>query len=250
MCNEDYIYHPEELESAEKEKRPILLSQLFRYDHLQHNIPLGSLVEVDIEVVQHGSDGVEVNLKGRCKLFVVRHHRDCDGTPLYVLSDIPVVVPTQTFSDQWFKYQAIAQVYQTGINESRLKLLEVKGHCLLRLGKWLECNMLNAKELVFCVHSLEEREGEAVDYPCEECKGFNIITLCPAAYWEKYECLPDYPIDDEVEDLMPKGYGLYGCCEETQWYARKSKEEIVRELTALGLSESKVMEKFLTGCWE
>lgn len=43
---------------------------------LQHNIPLGALVEVNYE---YGDmNGV--------RLFVVNHSRDCDGTPLYDLS--------------------------------------------------------------------------------------------------------------------------------------------------------------------
>lgn len=42
---------------------------------LQHNIPIGTLVEVDIEYSdQHG-----------IRAFVCEHTRDCDGTPLYAL---------------------------------------------------------------------------------------------------------------------------------------------------------------------
>jgi hypothetical protein len=41
-----------------------------------HKIPLGSLVEISCDYVEeHG-----------CRLFVVNHSRDCDGTPLYDLS--------------------------------------------------------------------------------------------------------------------------------------------------------------------
>ena len=39
---------------------------------VKHKIPLGSLVEVDIE--GHEENGV--------RLFVISHDRDCDGTPL------------------------------------------------------------------------------------------------------------------------------------------------------------------------
>jgi hypothetical protein len=50
----------------------------------QHNIPLGSLVEIfspedetwnEPEDIMHG-----------LRLWVTGHHRDCDGTPLYALS--------------------------------------------------------------------------------------------------------------------------------------------------------------------
>ena len=45
-----------------------------------HNIPIGALVEVDFD---------DSYLDSKCcglRLFVVRHDRDCDGTPLYGLS--------------------------------------------------------------------------------------------------------------------------------------------------------------------
>lgn len=38
---------------------------------MPHTIPVGSLVELDDDCV---------------RLYVVAHHRDCDGTPLYALS--------------------------------------------------------------------------------------------------------------------------------------------------------------------
>lgn len=54
------------------------VSTLFRPENMKaaHEIPLGSLVEVNIEYSpEHG-----------IRLFVVEHARDCDGTPLYGLS--------------------------------------------------------------------------------------------------------------------------------------------------------------------
>ena len=45
-----------------------------------HKIPLGTLVEVDFN-----DEYCETPKKG-LRLFVVRHDRDCDGTPLYSLS--------------------------------------------------------------------------------------------------------------------------------------------------------------------
>lgn len=45
----------------------------------QHNLPLGTLVEIDADYLDvHG-----------IRLFVVNHSRDCDGTPLYDLSFNP-----------------------------------------------------------------------------------------------------------------------------------------------------------------
>jgi hypothetical protein len=45
-----------------------------------HQIPLGTLVEIDFD-----DSGLESPKKG-LRLFVVKHYRDCDGTPLYALS--------------------------------------------------------------------------------------------------------------------------------------------------------------------
>ena len=45
-----------------------------------HNIPLGSLVEIDFD------DRYLESPKNGLRLFVVSHDRDCDGTPLYSLS--------------------------------------------------------------------------------------------------------------------------------------------------------------------
>jgi len=46
----------------------------------QHNIPVGSLVEIG-----HPDDKYNDDLNG-LRLWVVWHGRDCDGTPLYWLS--------------------------------------------------------------------------------------------------------------------------------------------------------------------
>lgn len=48
-----------------------------------HNIPIGTLVEI---IYDDRCDGEEENPTFGCRLFVVAHHRDCDGTPLYELS--------------------------------------------------------------------------------------------------------------------------------------------------------------------
>lgn len=46
---------------------------------LKHNIPLGALVEVKYsEWFGNGA-----SMKVHARLFVSRHNRDCDGTPLY-----------------------------------------------------------------------------------------------------------------------------------------------------------------------
>lgn len=47
---------------------------------MQHNIPLGSIVEIVFQDSDNDSDTFGL------RLFVVQHTRDCDGTPLYGLS--------------------------------------------------------------------------------------------------------------------------------------------------------------------
>lgn len=53
----------------------------YREDNLakHHNIPIGALVEIV-------SDKEDPSEWDGLRLFVVRHHRDCDGTPLYGMS--------------------------------------------------------------------------------------------------------------------------------------------------------------------
>ena len=50
----------------------------------EHSIPIGSLVEVKYDE-WHGDGACE---KIHARLWVVRHDRDCDMTPLYSLSSL------------------------------------------------------------------------------------------------------------------------------------------------------------------
>ena len=62
-----------------------------------HNIPIGSLVEVEWD--QWFGDGAYWKMHAR--LWVVKHDRDCDGTPLYSISrwDAPefALLPSNAF---------------------------------------------------------------------------------------------------------------------------------------------------------
>jgi hypothetical protein len=48
---------------------------------LKHNIPIGSLVEVQSDN-WYGDGACEI---WKARLWVLDHSRDCDGTPLYIL---------------------------------------------------------------------------------------------------------------------------------------------------------------------
>lgn len=126
MKDNEPTIHPEELDRAKREGRPVLLSRLMRYDNVEHDLPIGSLVEVDIEQYQTRTCGSEVNLKGRCKLVVVGHTRDCDGEPLYELCDIPVRFPDNGVSlladRQYHAIKAIASYISSGGGYGRSSL--------------------------------------------------------------------------------------------------------------------------------
>ena len=80
-----------------------------------HNIPLGTLVEIDFD-----DSGLENPVKG-LRLFVVSHDRDCDGTPLYGLSfhknwSLDMYGPKLRFAAQSAK--------DSGYSEETLKVIE------------------------------------------------------------------------------------------------------------------------------
>ena len=52
---------------------------------LKHNIPLGSVVEVELDDYYGQQENEEVFIGGTAHLIVVYRGRDCDGTPLYWL---------------------------------------------------------------------------------------------------------------------------------------------------------------------
>ena len=56
---------------------------------IQHKYPIGTKILVDVDMTNSWG----ASIKGMFTLFVVNHKRDCDGTPLYSLSDIPVPMP-------------------------------------------------------------------------------------------------------------------------------------------------------------
>jgi len=83
----------------------VCLSRLpeFRHDHEEHTIPVGQVV-----IVEEWDEGewrfgnlegdICLGIKGRLKMIVVGHHRDCDGTPLYILSFKPVGYPLNKYT--------------------------------------------------------------------------------------------------------------------------------------------------------
>ena len=90
----------------------------------KHLYPIGEVVEVDLDLSQPGcDDGIDINLKGVCTLYVTGHNRDCDGTPLYIISDIPVEYPisSPSFSQERLVYRTLAKVVEHGYGEESLR---------------------------------------------------------------------------------------------------------------------------------
>lgn len=65
-------------------------------------IPLGALVRVKVDLSCHNTEVVELDIAGMCKLYVVGHlAADSSGTPLYMVSDLPVVYPVEMAAHSW-----------------------------------------------------------------------------------------------------------------------------------------------------
>lgn len=124
----------------------------FRQDHLQHRHPLGQVVvlktwhsnqdEFVLGEVLKGQEDQEIvtGFQGKIKLIVVGHNRDCDGTPLYVLSVKPIGFPQLGYYDEQnhcmvypdgrggldhdFRYRRWVSFFVTGIGEDNIEPTE------------------------------------------------------------------------------------------------------------------------------
>lgn len=138
-----------------------------------HNIPLRTLVEVDMET-WHGDGACEVT---RARLWVVSHDRDCDGTPLYSLSRVPRdkwakdmhMVMTVPEDGTWELKEDITQgVYykvHTGFSEESLKVIPVTED--LKSGK----GSLNKSQLVPYINHAPLASVAAIYYHMHRLEG-------------------------------------------------------------------------------
>lgn len=132
--------------------RAVLMSDLFRYDNQRHNIPIGQVVEVtyngdespwgiewsngrsiytgpryDMERHEHIQPPAEfkevcLGIRGTVKAIVVGFTRDCDGTPLYILSDKPIgYTPGGGFRES-HEYGSWVNYFEHGFSERSLKV--------------------------------------------------------------------------------------------------------------------------------
>jgi hypothetical protein len=95
-----------------------------------HDIPIGSLVEVKFDK-WHGGGSCE---KIHARLWVISHDRDCDGTPLYSLSQYKEAlfvkghVKFRGEDDWWLNSEntlKIANVIHSGFARDSLTVIEV-----------------------------------------------------------------------------------------------------------------------------
>ena len=139
-----------------QEQVPDCVYQYHIENELSYNIPLGQVVEVDItdgcgaDAIYFGKDrvygdgtvvkqeegvtgGEEIVLCfiGKLKSIVVGHSRDCDGTPLYCLSNIRVRYAGASLPDnirgrmtETLEYKKWSEYLKTGFDEESLKVIE------------------------------------------------------------------------------------------------------------------------------
>lgn len=84
----------------------------------QHNIPVGTLVEA--KFTDWFGDGACSRVHAR--LWVVKHIRDCDGTPLYCLAETPLDKQDKMKNEQ---LQKMLYGWKTGMPEDALTVVPV-----------------------------------------------------------------------------------------------------------------------------
>jgi DNA-directed RNA polymerase subunit M/transcription elongation factor TFIIS len=143
-----------------QEKVPDFVYQSYINTHMSHNIPLGQVVEIEItdgfgvDAIFYGKDyvfdrkiggkiygkpteGVEgdkeivLRFIGNLRALVVGHSQDCDGTPLYCLSNIRVQYNCDYMPEgirsrltETMNYKKWSEFLKTGICEEDLKVIE------------------------------------------------------------------------------------------------------------------------------
>jgi len=114
--------------------RVVSYSRLFRAENMQiqHKIPLGTIVEIDVDmdngwgpyrIVRYGDREIIIGIIGKIRMFVVKHARDCDGTPLYCVASAPVGPPSEFV--EHLKYRGLVRFCMDGIDEESMKVVGV-----------------------------------------------------------------------------------------------------------------------------
>jgi hypothetical protein len=93
---------------------------------LEHLYPIGTLV--DIKYDRWFGDGACI--KAEARLWVIGHHRDCDGSPLYILADkrkemYDALREGLGIEDTWYNKNLTCNVYEHSVGEESLTPVEV-----------------------------------------------------------------------------------------------------------------------------
>jgi len=128
---------------------PSKIYQWYIDNYMTHSIPLGQVVVVDMtKDISNGStyrvkefkyeDGttiskdegvtgqedIQLGFIGKLKAIVVGYHRDCDGEPLYIVSDIRVKFNCDKGLKEHLDYKRWSEFLHSGLPESCLKVIE------------------------------------------------------------------------------------------------------------------------------
>lgn len=105
----------------------------------EHKYGLGTVVRVEVEIFHPGDHGVEVNVKGVCCLLVVGHVRNSEQQPLYILSDLPVLYPTdaEIMSSARMQYRYFANLVEFGYSEETLAPTGTEQPLADTIANWL-----------------------------------------------------------------------------------------------------------------
>lgn len=104
----------------------------------QHKFRLGDVVETLVEI-DHDLDRIaHVSLRGLCKLYVVSCHRDCDGSPLYTLTDIPVIMPPMVRCDELMKFLLFSKLQLPNVGEEGLRWTGCHMRIFERVQEWVK----------------------------------------------------------------------------------------------------------------
>ena len=86
----------------------------------EHRYRIGDLVDVTISIDESTDGHSHLQLSGRGRMYVVSCHHDCDGEPLYSLSDVPVTIPGMDRAAELGKYRLFSRFQRLNVGESTL----------------------------------------------------------------------------------------------------------------------------------
>lgn len=103
-----------------------------------HRFPLGSIVRVNVDLSREDKK-IKIALEGVCQLYIVGHITDSSGTPLYIVSDLPVAYPIDNKAQSLpcLEYRSFATIVEYFFEED-IQLLDKPSQPLCQtIEEWL-----------------------------------------------------------------------------------------------------------------